>query len=213
MDDRYDYLYKIVLIGDSNVGKTNILSRFTKDEFSLDSKATVGVEFSSKCVKINNSIIKAQIWDTAGQERYRSITSAYYRGAVGALMVYDITSRSSFENVEGWLSELRQHSEGDMVVILIGNKCDLANQRCISTEEAIAYAEKHNMAFIETSAYDKTGIDAAFTTVLKEIYELTSSNSLGATEGVSNAMPLEKKTIKISLNSNFEEEETRKKCC
>ena len=99
-------------------------------------------------------------------------------------MVYDITSRSSFENVEGWLSELRQHSEGDMVVILvvftaldylqIGNKCDLANQRCISTEEAIAYAEKHNMAFIETSAYDKTGIDAAFTTVLKGIRQVES---------------------------------------
>lgn len=103
----------------------------------------------------------------------------YYRGAVGALMVYDITSRSSFENVEGWLSELRQHSESDMVVILvrlkiknnsqIGNKCDLANQRCISTEEAVAYAEKHNMAFLETSAYDKTGIDEAFTMVLSRI--------------------------------------------
>lgn len=130
----------VVLIGDSNVGKTNIMSRFTKDEFNLDSKATVGVEFSAKCVKVGNSVIKAQIWDTgemlweesshiAGQERYRSITSAsecrldvmnrYYRGAAGALMVYDITSRSSFENVEGWLSELRQHSEGNIVVVLV----------------------------------------------------------------------------------------------
>ena len=209
-----DMILLVVLIGDSNVGKTNILSRFTNDEFNLDSKATVGVEFSSKCVKIGNTVIKAQIWDTAGQERYRSITSAYYRGAVGALMVYDITSRSSFENVEGWLSELRQHSEGDMVVILIGNKCDLANQRCISTEEAIAYAEKHNMAFIETSAYDRTGIDDAFSTVLKEIYELTSSHKLETTEGVSTALPLEKKTIKISLNSNLdEEEEKQRKCC
>ncbi|CBK20309.2 uncharacterized protein [Blastocystis hominis] len=161
--------FVVVLIGDSNVGKTNILSRFANDEFNLDSKATVGVEFSAKCVKVNNSIIKAQIWDTAGQERYRSITSAYYRGAVGALMVYDITSRSSFENVEGWLSELRQHSDGDMVVVLIGNKCDLANQRSISTDEARAYAEKHNMAFIETSAYERTGIDEAFTMVLKRL--------------------------------------------
>ena len=196
------------------MGKTNILSRFANDEFNLDSKATVGVEFSAKCVKVNNSIIKAQIWDTAGQERYRSITSAYYRGAVGALMVYDITCRSSFENVEGWLSELRQHSDGDMVVVLIGNKCDLANQRSISTDEARAYAEKHNMAFIETSAYDRTGIDEAFTMVLKQIYELNSSNQLETSSEVSTALPLKKKTVKINLNTDIEtEEKTKKKCC
>ena len=132
------------------------------------------------------------------------VTVSYYRGAVGALMVYDITCRSSFENVEGWLSELRQHSDGDMVVVLIGNKCDLANQRSISTDEARAYAEKHNMAFIETSAYDRTGIDEAFTMVLKQIYELNSSNQLETSSEVSTALPLKKKTVKINLNTDIE---------
>jgi len=102
-DDDYDYLFKVVIIGDSGVGKSNLLSRFTRNEFHLDSKSTIGVEFATRSIQHDGKIIKAQIWDTAGQERYRAITSAYYRGAVGALLVYDISKRLTFENVERWL--------------------------------------------------------------------------------------------------------------
>merc|ERR1719164_226587 len=110
-DDDYDYLFKVVLIGDSGVGKSNLLSRFTRNEFCLESKSTIGVEFATRSLPIDGKTIKAQIWDTAGQEWYRAITSAYYRGAVGALLVYDITKKGSFEDVERWLSELRDHAE------------------------------------------------------------------------------------------------------
>jgi len=136
-------MYKIVLIGDSGVGKSNILWRFTNDKYASDSKATLGVEFASKTLKIGGKNFVAQIWDTAGQERYRSITKAYYKEAVGALIVYDITKQSSFKNVEKWLKELHDHAECDMAVGLIGNKCDLQQVRTIKTEEATAYAKKN----------------------------------------------------------------------
>ena len=109
-EDEYDYLFKVVLIGDSGVGKSNLLSRFTRNEFNLESKSTIGVEFATRSIQVDNKTIKAQIWDTAGQERYRAITSAYYRGAVGALLVYDIAKHLTYENVERWLKELRDHA-------------------------------------------------------------------------------------------------------
>lgn len=117
-----DYLFKVVVIGDSGVGKSNLLSRFTRDEFNLESKSTIGVEFATRSVSIEGKMIKAQIWDTAGQERYRAITSAYYRGAVGALIVYDITKDTSFENVEKWLAELKENASTDITMMLVGNK-------------------------------------------------------------------------------------------
>ncbi|KAH0870851.1 hypothetical protein HID58_077873 [Brassica napus] len=124
-DDDYDYLFKLVLIGDSGVGKSNLLSRFTRNEFSIESKSTIGVEFATRSVHVDEKTIKAQLWDTAGQERYRAITSAYYRGAVGALLVYDITRHVTFENVERWLKELRDHTDASVVIMLVGNKADL----------------------------------------------------------------------------------------
>merc|ERR1712188_108651 len=138
-DDDYDYLFKVVIIGDSGVGKSNLLSRFTRNEFHLDSKSTIGVEFATRSIQHDGKIIKAQIWDTAGQERYRAFTSAYYRGAVGALLVYDISKRLTFENVDRWLTELRDHADTNIVIMLVGNKCDLRPQRQCPTEEAAAY--------------------------------------------------------------------------
>ena len=105
--ETYDYLFKVVLIGSSNAGKTNLMTRFTKNEFSLDSKTTVGVEFSTRSIQVDGQLVKAQIWDTAGQEKYRAIVSAYYRNAVGALLVYDIANHQSFQKVEQWLMEIR----------------------------------------------------------------------------------------------------------
>ncbi|KAH7647906.1 Rab11 [Cryptosporidium xiaoi] len=181
-DEHYDYLYKIVLIGDSGVGKSNLLSRFTRDEFNLESKSTIGVEFATKSIITEGKVIKAQIWDTAGQERYRAITSAYYRGAVGALLVYDISKRSSFENVERWLKELRDHADPNIVVLLVGNKSDLKNLRTVTQEEACSFSEKEGMACMEASALNSSNVDQAFHRILSEIYTLRSERQLAANQ-------------------------------
>jgi len=182
-NEEYDYLFKVVLIGDSGVGKSNLLSRFTRNEFNLESKSTIGVEFATKSIQAEGKTIKAQIWDTAGQERYRAITSAYYRGAVGALLVYDISKHSTFENVERWLKELRDHAEQNIVVMLVGNKSDLRHLRAVETEEAMTFSEEHNLAFIETSALDASGVDTAFQRILTEIYRLMAKRNALAEEG------------------------------
>lgn len=130
----------VVLIGDSGVGKSNLLMRFTRNEFNMESKSTIGVEFANRTIQIDGKTIKAQIWDTAGQERYRAITSAYYRGAFGAFIVYDISKSSTFENVDAWLKELRAHASDDIVIMLVGNKSDLRHVRAVTTEEARKYA-------------------------------------------------------------------------
>ena len=133
-------LPQVVLIGDSGVGKSNLLSRFTRNEFNLDSKSTIGVEFATRSIQVDAKTIKAQIWDTAGQERYRAITSAYYRGAVGALLVYDISKHQTYENVTRWLKELRDHADSNIVIMLVGNKSDLRHLRAVPTEEAKQFA-------------------------------------------------------------------------
>jgi len=168
----YDFLFKVVLIGDSGVGKSNLLSRFTRNEFNLESKSTIGVEFATRSIQTDGKTIKAQIWDTAGQERYRAITSAYYRGAVGALLVYDIAKYATFENVERWLKELRDHADANIVIMLVGNKSDLRHLRAVPTEEAKAFAEKNGLSFIETSALDSTNVEVAFQNILTEIYRI-----------------------------------------
>ena len=135
----------VVLIGDSGVGKSNLLSRFTRNEFNLDSKSTIGVEFATRSIQVDSKTIKAQIWDTAGQERYRAITSAYYRGAVGALLVYDISKHQTYENVTRWLKELRDHADANIVIMQVGNKSDLRHLRAVPTEEAKAFASTSSL--------------------------------------------------------------------
>jgi len=181
-DDEYDFLFKIVLIGDSGVGKSNLLSRFTRNEFNLESKSTIGVEFATRSIKCDAKTVKSQIWDTAGQERYRAITSAYYRGAVGALLVYDIARASSFENVERWLNELRDHADSNIVIMLVGNKCDLRHLRAVQTETAATFAEKHGLSFIETSALDSTNVEQAFTNILTEIYHIVAKKNISGSQ-------------------------------
>ncbi|KAF7664918.1 hypothetical protein LDENG_00162240 [Lucifuga dentata] len=172
-DDEYDYLFKVVLIGDSGVGKSNLLSRFTRNEFNLESKSTIGVD-----IQVDGKTIKAQIWDTAGQERYRAITSAYYRGAVGALLVYDIAKHLTYENVERWLKELRDHADNNIVIMLVGNKSDLRHLRAVPTDEARAFSEKNTLSFIETSALDSTNVEEAFKNILTEIYRIVSQKQI-----------------------------------
>lgn len=171
VDEAYDYLFKVVLIGDSGVGKSNLLSRYTKNEFHLGSKATIGVELAHKTIEIDDKNVRAQIWDTAGQERYRAITSAYYRGALGAILVYDIAKVTSFQNLDRWIEELKQHADANITVIIVGNKSDLKHLRIVETKRGQQYATDHGMLFMETSALDCTNVTEAFEDLLMEIYE------------------------------------------
>ncbi|AMD22442.1 HGR103Wp [Eremothecium sinecaudum] len=174
----YDYLFKIVLIGDSGVGKSNLLSRFSSNEFNVNSKSTIGVEFATRTIEVEGKSVKAQIWDTAGQERYRAITSAYYRGAVGALIVYDISKSSSYENCNRWLTELRENADENVAVALIGNKSDLSHLRAVPTDEAKTYAQENQMLFSETSAMNAENVDQAFTELVVAIYQMISKNQV-----------------------------------
>ena len=170
IEDTTNTVYKIVLIGDSGVGKTNLLQRFTKDKFAADYKTTLGVEFDTKTLEIAGHSVTAQIWDTAGQERYRSITKAYYKEAVAAMVVYDISKRNSFQSLEKWLKELKDYAEGILVIGLVGNKCDLKQVRSISTEEGKKFADDNDMIFFETSALDATNVDAAFRGLVEGLF-------------------------------------------
>jgi len=135
-----DFAIKIVIVGDSGVGKSNILTRYCADEFCFESKATVGVELFSKLFKINDKHVKIHLWDTAGQERYKSITAAYYKGSKGAVIVYDITRPETFHNLDKWFNEIREYGEKNVQLLMIGNKCDLSELRSVDTEKAITKA-------------------------------------------------------------------------
>ena len=169
----YDLLYKIIIIGDTCVGKSNILSRYLKNEFKEDSKSTVGVELGTKFLKIKGTGAKVQIWDTAGQERYRSITSSYYKGSHGCFIVYDITNEISFDNVEKWYEQAQKEASKDVSVILVGNKCDLENERKVPKEKGEEKAKSFNCPFFETSALSKVNIDDIFNEMVNNIYDRT----------------------------------------
>jgi small GTP-binding protein len=167
----YDYLYKFVLIGDSGVGKSNISSMFIRNEFNTESKSTIGVEFANSTIVVNKNKIRIQLWDTAGQERYRAITTAYYRNAVGIILIYDITSRKSFDNIVYWLREIKDHAPTNVTIYLIGNKCDLAHLRDVSTSEGAEYATKNNLKFVEISALTGSNVQKMFNDSAKDVFE------------------------------------------
>jgi small GTP-binding protein len=169
LTEEYDLMFKILLLGDSGVGKSSLLLRYTKHEFNVDMRSTIGVEFALKYLKMDNFQLKVQIWDTAGMERYRSITSAYYKGAKGVIIVYDICREKSFENVDKWIEDFKSKADEDAVILLIGNKNDLDDKREVNKEEAELKAQKNKFAFMETSAKDNNNVDKAFETLFKEI--------------------------------------------
>ncbi|KAI4333163.1 hypothetical protein L6164_018003 [Bauhinia variegata] len=219
LDNGIDYMFKVVMIGDPSVGKTQLLSRFAKDEFKINSRATIGVEFQSKTVVIDHKTIKAQIWDTAGQERYQAITSAYYRGATGAMLVYDISKRRTFDDVEKWLNELRRYADNHVTMMLIGNKTDLQSLREVPTEEAKELAQREDLFFMETSALDSTNVDSAFLAVLSQIYRsVTHRNVLPPYEDWNNIILGKGIPINPQLPERQEENGSRPKrmfnhCC
>ncbi|MES1909525.1 MAG: Ras-related protein RABD2c, variant 3 [Cercozoa sp. M6MM] len=163
----YDFLFKLVLIGDSGVGKSCLLLRFADDNFTDSYISTIGVDFRFRTVTIDGKSVKLQIWDTAGQERFKTITSAYYRGAHGIIMVYDTTNLESFHHVEEWLGEVNRHASENTLKLLVGNKADLTNERAVTTEDAKAFAERLSIPFLETSAKDATNVEQAFLTMAK----------------------------------------------
>lgn len=179
MNDLYEFLFKIILIGDWGVGKSNIILRFTQDAYDPDSRTTIGVEFSQKVMELYLKKIVVQIWDTAGQDRYKAITSAYYRAAAGAILVYDISKRSSFENLNIWIKEIHENTSPDTVVMLIGNKTDLKGLRAVSTEEGKEFAKQHGFLFEEVSALTGNNVAEAFSTVVSKVYK---TNCLGVIE-------------------------------
>ena len=202
--ESYEFLFKLILIGDSSVGKSNILLQYLKGRFDANSKATVGVEFGTKNIEINNKKIKIQIWDTAGQERYRSITSAYYRGAKGAFIVYDITRKETFDNIDKWVADLKNNGDDNISIVLIGNKSDLDERREVSKEEGVQKSEEFKTAFMETSALNGDNIDKAFDELIEQIYQ---NNCSMIDDG--DKVELEEKGV----NLNDEKEDNKNKCC
>jgi len=165
----FDHLFKLVLIGDASVGKTALLHRFADDSFDDNYISTVGVDFRFRTVTLDNKLVKLQIWDTAGQERFRQITSAYYRGAHGVILVYDITESSSFEHVQDWLDEVHKSAGSTVTKLIVGNKADLVESRQVEEATAQNYAERLQSSFIETSAKTAANVDNAFLIIAKQL--------------------------------------------
>ncbi|GMR59155.1 rab-1 [Pristionchus pacificus] len=169
MNPEYDYLFKLLLIGDSGVGKSCLLLRFADDTYTESYISTIGVDFKIRTIELDGKTIKLQIWDTAGQERFRTITSSYYRGAHGIIVVYDITDVETFNNVKQWLQEIDRYACENVNKLLVGNKCDLTAKRAVETQAAKEYADQLGIPFLETSAKSSTNVEQAFLTMASEI--------------------------------------------
>uniref|UniRef100_A0A7E4VWK7 Ras-related protein Rab-10 n=1 Tax=Panagrellus redivivus TaxID=6233 RepID=A0A7E4VWK7_PANRE len=174
---QYDLLFKLLLIGDSGVGKTCILYRFSDDAFNTTFISTIGIDFKIKTIELKGKKIKLQIWDTAGQERFHTITTSYYRGAMGIMLVYDITNGKSFDNIAKWLRNIDEHASEDVVKMLLGNKCDMSDRRVVSKERGERIAIDHQIRFLETSAKSNINIDKAFYDLAEAILDRMPTTS------------------------------------
>ncbi|XP_076451088.1 ras-related protein Rab-43-like [Babylonia areolata] len=169
-DEAFDYLFKIVLIGDAGVGKTCVVQRFKSGTYTEKHGSTIGVDFTMKTLNIDDKLVKLQIWDTAGQERFRTITQSYYRSANGVIIAYDITKHSSFESIPRWMEDVKRYAGSNIVKLLVGNKCDLEQLREVRKEEAGTLAKQLHMTdAVETSAKDNTNVEDAFLRIAKEL--------------------------------------------
>ena len=203
-DEDYDFIFKVLLLGNSDVGKSSLLLRYVDSIWNEAFVPTIGVDFKVKTLTIDEKKVKMQIWDTAGQERFRTVVSTYFRGAHGILLLYDVTNRDSFKNLESWLIEIEKNAKEKVLKILIGNKCDLTDDREITTEEGKAFALRNGMEFMETSAKMNTNVTEAFETLGKLMIEFNSkSNTLSQKNN-------EAKNLKASSGMNLK---TKKGCC
>ena len=205
-----EMIFKIIIIGDLSSGKTNIISRYISNKFIQDSQPTIGVEMFSKEFKINEDTVIAQIWDTAGQEKYYTLTSSYYKGAKGALIVYDVSQRNTFLKVEKFVNDLKENCDKRVYTILVGNKIDLEENRTVSTEEGKNLANKLKMGFYEVSAKDGTGINNLFQKIVNEVYDKNNREfkSMASIEIMDS-----KDEKRFSLGGTNSGESKKKKCC
>ena len=201
----YDSIMKILLIGDSGVGKSCLLVRFVEDKFSPSFITTIGIDFKIKTVDINGKKIKLQLWDTAGQERFRTITTAYYRGAMGIILVYDVTDERTLANVKQWFKTVNDHASDDAQLLLVGNKSDM-DTRVISYEQGEALAQELGLPFIESSAKDDSNVNEIFFTLAKLIQDKIDSNSMSSNGGVS-------KDGNVKIKSGSESSGSSSNCC
>ncbi|XP_074599762.1 ras-related protein Rab-10-like [Brevipalpus obovatus] len=194
----YDLLFKLLLIGDSGVGKTCILFRFSDDTFHSTFISTIGIDFKIKTIDLRGKKIKLQIWDTAGQERFHTITTSYYRGASGIMLVYDITNLKSFDNVAKWLRTIDEHASEDVEKMILGNKCDMENKRVIPRERAETVAREHRIRFLETSAKSDLNINQAFMELTEAILikKLASRGALESADRVNISQSESKSLLK-----------------
>jgi Ras-related protein Rab-11A len=213
-DSSYEIIFKILIIGDTNVGKSNLLLRYVKNEFAIDMKSTVGVEFGSKILKISDIIVKVQIWDTAGQERYRSMTSSYYKGSKGVLIVYDITNKSTFENVDKWINDFRMKCDDNSSIIIVGNKSDKEDERKVTIEEGEEKAKKYNLGFFETSAKDGKNVDDAFKFLFEKVVDnYKKSKETKEKKGELLQNDENGENINLDFGNSFINKYKNKKCC
>lgn len=169
MAKAYDHLFKLLLIGDSGVGKTCLIIRFAEDNFNSTYISTIGIDFKIRTVEIDGKKIKLQVWDTAGQERFKTITTAYYRGAMGIILVYDITDEKSYENIQSWMKSIKENASAGVERLLLGNKCDRENKRKVPKDRAEKLAKEHGIRFFETSAKSSTNVEEAFNALAHDI--------------------------------------------
>jgi len=203
--DKENMVAKILTIGESGVGKTCILLRYTDNKFIKHHLTTIGIDYKTKDVNINNKSIKLKIWDTAGQERFRNITQQYYKGADGIVLVFDLTDRNSFEKVREWMKQIQTYTQKDSIgIVLLGNKCDAEN-KAVSLQEASEIATEFNMKFFETSAMNNINIEESFKELSMEIIKIKEAKNAG-TENVLD------QSIKISPTSKNETKK-KKACC
>ena len=177
---QHQFVFKYIIIGDSGVGKSCLLLQFTDKRFEPLHDLTIGVEFGARMVPIDGKNVKLQIWDTAGQESFRSITRSYYRGACGALLVYDVTRRETFAHLQSWLEDARNNSNTSITIMLIGNKCDLESKRQVSKDEGETFAREHDLVFLETSAKTAQNVDEAFLRTANMIYGKVKDGTIDA---------------------------------
>lgn len=178
METDYDYLFKLLIVGNSGVGKSCILLQFVDEQFIESHISTIGVDFKIKTITLNNNVIKLQVWDTAGQERFRTITSSYYRGANGIIVAYDITNKKSFHDVTKWLNEIDRYAINNVIKILVGNKCDLESSREVTYKEGKDLADTAGLKFIEISAKKNINITEMFTIMINEIKKCTDDGTM-----------------------------------
>uniref|UniRef100_A0A3P9IH82 small monomeric GTPase n=1 Tax=Oryzias latipes TaxID=8090 RepID=A0A3P9IH82_ORYLA len=177
MAKTYDYLFKLLLIGDSGVGKTCLLFRFSEDSFNTTFISTIGIDFKIRTIELDGKRVKLQIWDTAGQERFRTITTAYYRGAMGIMLVYDICNEKSFDNIKNWIRNIEEHASSDVEKMILGNKCDMTDRRQVSKDRGEKLAIDYRVKFLETSAKSSLNVEEAFYTMARDILHNLNSKA------------------------------------